>query len=180
MGWPFPAGWYPLKTQLKSTARHCQPAPHPRPRTPKQQMQLCSPGWPGPRDCGFFPRSAGLLADLILQATHVGCPGQRGEPGLGAAVSSHGSELGEARVPLGRAPRQDVVGPPALLVPISPPPPYPIGSCWCIWDWGVQRGSWGGHPACPWPTPSLLLLHPKLLQTRLGASVTAKITKRIL
>ena len=37
---------------------------------------------------------------------------------------------------------------------------------------GGQRGSGGGHPACPWPTPSLLLLHPKLLQTKLGASVT--------
>ena len=89
-------------------------------------MQLCSPGWPGPRDRGSFPRSAGLLADLILQATHVGCPGQRGELGLRAAVSSSSSELGEARVPLGRAPRQDVVEPPpALLVPISPPPHIP-------------------------------------------------------
>ena len=30
------------------------------------------------------------------------------------------------------------------------------------------------HPACPWPTPSLLPLHPKLLQTRLGALVTVE------
>nr|XP_014335088.1 PREDICTED: ADP-ribosylation factor-like protein 8A [Bos mutus] len=75
---------------------------------------------------GALDESAGLLADLILQATHVGCPGQRGELGLRAAVSSSSSELGEARVPLGRAPRQDVVEPPpALLVPISPPPHIP-------------------------------------------------------
>lgn len=34
VGWPFPAGWYPLKTQLKSTAHHCQPAPPPQAQDP--------------------------------------------------------------------------------------------------------------------------------------------------
>lgn len=70
--------------------------------------------------------------------------------------------------------------PPALPCssPFHHPPTHPIGSCWCIWDSGGGRGEEVGegtqHPACPWPTPSLLPLHPKLLQTRLGASVTVE------
>lgn len=64
--------------------------------------------------------------------------------------------------------------PPARLVPISPPPishrkllvHLGLGGC------GEEVGEGTQHPAYPWPTPSLLPLRPKLLQTRLGASVT--------
>lgn len=80
VSWP-PPSWLsvPLKTQLKSTVHHCQPA-----GTPKQQMPLCSPSWPG-REGPWLPSQGPLACWLTNPASHSrwlpGAAGQAGPQG---------------------------------------------------------------------------------------------------
>lgn len=170
----------PLKTQLKSTAHHCQLPPHPKPRTPRQQMPHCSPSWPSRRDSGSFPRPAGLLTNPASHSRWRG-PGQRWWQGLGTAGRGRGPFVAEPPNRMRRCPLPAPSLPSSACASRLHPGPPPPSHRRLLVHLGLGLG-WGGRGKGPGHlnTASLPLVSSpacsphrlKLLQTELGALVT--------
>lgn len=167
-----PPSWHQglLKSALRGTewqfpapVHHpplCQPAPHPKPGTSKQQIPHCSLTGPGWRDTGSFPRPAGLLMGSVChsawQAGGAAWAGPGGPHFPPSALSCQPAGGRGRGCPLWkRPPNRKLRRPPArrstlppqlspdpklhLSVP-RPPFLHPIGSSWCIQDWGCGWG----------------------------------------
>lgn len=158
----------PLKTQLKSTAHHCQLPPHPKPRTPRQQMPHCSPSWPSRRDSGSFPRPAGLLTNPASHSRWRG-PGQRWWQGLGTAGRGRGPFVAEPPNRMRRCPLPAPSLPSSACASRLHPGPPPPSHRRLLVHLGLGLG-WGGEgrapvtstpQACPWsplqPAPPTVL-----------------------